>query len=156
LNDVQTILSHKDATVFTVEPMASIECASKSLADHGIGALIVSDAEGGTVGIISERDIVRVLSAKGGAALETPVAEIMTREVMACSRQDKLVDMMERMTEGKIRHLPVTENEHLVGIISIRDVVRSRREEMGRKANATHEYIRKLDDLLREIQIMHL
>ncbi len=156
MNDVQTMLSHKDTTVFTVGPTASIECASKSLADHDIGTLIVSDAEGRTVGIISERDIVRALSAKGGAALEAPVAEVMTRKVMACSRQDKLADVMEKMAEGRIRHLPVTENEQLVGIVSIRDVVRSRREEMRQEANASQEYIRKLDDLLRQIQLMCL
>jgi CBS domain-containing protein len=156
LNDVQTILSRKDTTVFTVEPTASIECVSKSLTDHGVGALIVSDTEGRTVGIVSERDIVRALSAMGGAALETPVAEVMTRKVTACSRQDKLVEVMERMTEGKLRHLPVIENEQLLGIVSIRDVVKSRRESMGQEANASREYIGKLDDLLRQIQIMHI
>ena len=142
MNDVQTILSHKDTTVFTVEPTASIECASKSLADHGIGALIVSDAEGGTVGIISERDIVRVLSAKGGAALETSVAEVMTREVMICSRQDKVVELMRRMTESRFRHFPVIEEGLLVGIVSIGDIVKSRLEELEQETNALSEYIR--------------
>jgi CBS domain-containing protein len=139
---VHNILSHKGSTVYTIEPTASIAYAAKSLADHGIGALVVTGAEGRTVGIISERDIVRALSARGGAALETPVAEIMTRKVMTCSRQDKLVDLMQRMTEGKFRHFPVIEDRRLVGIVSIGDVVKARLEEMQQESNAIREYIR--------------
>ena len=139
---VHNILSHKGSTVYTIEPTASIAYAAKSLADHGIGALVVTGAEGRTVGIISERDIVRALSARGGAALETPVAEIMTRKVMTCSRQDKLVDLMQRMTEGKFRHLPVIEEGRLVGIVSIGDVVKSRLEQMEQESNALRDYIR--------------
>ena len=139
---VHTILTRKGSTVYTIEPTASIAYAAKSLADHGIGALIVTGAEGRTVGIISERDIVRTLSAKGGAALETPVAEIMTRKVVTCSRQDTLVDLMQRITEGKFRHFPVIEDRRLVGIVSIGDVVKSRLEEMEQESNAMREYIR--------------
>ena len=101
------ILIRKGATVFTIEPTDSLANAAKSLTNHGIGALVVTDAEGHTVGIISERDIVRALGEKESAAFETPVAEIMTRKVVFCSRHDKLVDLMQRMTEGKFRHLPV-------------------------------------------------
>ena len=71
-----------------------------------------------TIGIISERDIVRAVSAKGKAALEMPVSEFMTREVMTCTQRDKLVDLMQRMTEGRFRHLPVLEDGQLVGVIS--------------------------------------
>ena len=84
----------------------------------------------------------RALSAMGGAALETPVAEVMTRKVMTCSRQDKLVDLMQRMTEGKFRHFPVIEEGRLVGIVSIGDVVKSRLEELEQELNAMREYIR--------------
>jgi CBS domain-containing protein len=150
---VQTILSRKGSAVLTVEPTASIEYASKFLAHHDVGALIVCDTEGRTVGIISERDIVRALSAKGGAALETPVAEVMTRKVVTCTPQDKLVDVMEKMMEGKLRHLPVIENGQLVGIVSIRDVVRLRLEQMGQEAQALHEHTAKL---LRQFQITHI
>ena len=114
----------------------------KSLAEHGIGALVVTGAEGRTVGIISERDIVRALSARGSAVLHTPVAEIMTRKVMTCTRQEKLADLMQRMTEGKFRHLPVIEEGRVVGIVSIGDVVKSRLEELEQESKELREYIR--------------
>jgi CBS domain-containing protein len=139
---VHTILARKGSTVYTIEPTASIAHAAKFLAEHGIGALVVTGAEGRTVGIVSERDIVRALSARGGSTLETPVAEIMTRKVTTCSRHDKLVDLMQRMTEGKFRHLPVIEEGRLIGIVSIGDVVKSRLEQMEQESNALREYIR--------------
>jgi CBS domain-containing protein len=74
--------------------------------------------------------------------LDTPVAEVMTRKVISCSRQDKLVDLMQRMTEGKFRHFPVIEDGKLIGIVSIGDVVKSRLEAMEQESNALREYIR--------------
>ena len=139
---IHSILTRKGSTVCTIEPTASIADAAKSLADHGIGALVVMGDEGQTVGIISERDIVRAVSAMGGAALKTPVAEVMTRRVTICSRNDKLVDLMRRMTEGKFRHFPVVDEGRLAGIVSIGDVVKSRLEEMERESNELREYIR--------------
>jgi CBS domain-containing protein len=139
---VQTILARKGSAVRTIEPTATIAHAAKSLAELGIGALVVTGADGRTVGIISERDIVRALSARGSAVLDTPVAEIMTRKVMTCTRQEKLVDLMQRMTEGKFRHLPVIEDGRLIGIVSIGDVVKSRLEQMEQESNALREYIR--------------
>jgi CBS domain-containing protein len=138
---VNTILTRKGSTVYTVEPKASIAYAAKSLADHGIGALVVTGADGPPVGIVSERDIVRALSEMGSTALETPVAEVMTRKVMTCSRQDKLVDLMQRMTEGKFRHFPVIEQRRLVGIVSIGDVVKSRLDEMELESKALRAII---------------
>ena len=137
------ILIRKGATVFTIEPTDSLANAAKSLTNHGIGALVVTDAEGHTVGIISERDIVRALGEKESAAFETPVAEIMTRKVVFCSRHDKLVDLMQRMTEGKFRHLPVVEDGRLIGIVSIGDVVESRLEELEQGSDTLREYIHR-------------
>ena len=137
------ILIRKGATVFTIEPTDSLANAAKSLTNHGIGALVVTDAEGHTVGIISERDIVRALGEKESAAFETPVAEIMTRKVVFCSRHDKLVDLMQRMTEGKFRHLPVIEDGRLIGIVSIGDVVESRLEELEQGSDTLREYIHR-------------
>jgi CBS domain-containing protein len=139
---VHTILSRKGSSVYTIEPTATIDSAAKSLAEHGIGALVVTGAEGRTIGIISERDIVRALAARGGATLETAVAELMTRKVITCSRHDKLVDLMQRMTEGKFRHFPVVEDGRLIGIVSIGDVVKSRLEQMEQESNALRDYIR--------------
>ena len=138
---VHGILIRKGATVFTVEPTVSLADAAKSLTNHGIGALVVTDAEGHTIGIISERDIVRALGEKESAAFETPVAEIMNRKVVFCSRHDKLVDLMRRMTDGKFRHLPVIEDGRLVGIVSISDVVESRIEELTEESDTLREYI---------------
>ena len=137
------ILIRKGATVFTIEPTDLLANAAKSLTNHGIGALVVTDAEGHTVGIISERDIVRALGEKESAAFETPVAEIMTRKVVFCSRHDKLVDLMQRMTDGKFRHLPVIEDGRLIGIVSIGDVVESRLEELEQGSDTLREYIHR-------------
>ena len=136
---VQRLLALKGTTVYKIEPTASTACAAKVLSDHSIGALVVTDRDDVIVGIISERDIVRVLSARGRAALDTPVAEVMTRKVMTCSRHDKVDDIMQRMTEGKLRHLPVVEEGRLIGVVSIRDVVKLRLEEMERDSTVLHE-----------------
>ena len=140
---VHGILIRKGATVFTIAPTDSLADAAKSLTNHGIGALVVTDAEGHTIGIISERDIVRALGEKESAAFETPVAEIMTRKVVFCSRHDKLVDLMQRMTDGKFRHLPVIEDGRLIGIVSIGDVVESRLEELEQESDTLREYIHR-------------
>jgi CBS domain-containing protein len=137
---VQTLLALKGATVYKIEPTASIACAAKILSDHDIGALVVTDVEGAIVGIISERDIVRVLSARGCAALDALVAEVMTRRVMTCSRHDKVDDIMQRMTERKLRHLPVVEDGRIIGVVSIRDIVKRQLEEMEQDLNALREY----------------
>lgn len=154
--DVQTILSWKGSAVHTIKSTASVEHAAKALADHDIGALVVTGAEGGTVGIVSERDILRALRAEGAAVLARPVAEIMTCQITTCSPQDELVGVMERMIAGRLRHLPVIEDRQLVGIISIRDVVRSRLEEKEREVVALRERVEKVENLLRQIQISRL
>lgn len=136
------ILSRKGSTVFTVEPTATIAYAAKFLAEHGIGALVVSGSDGRNVGIISERDIVRAISNHGAAALGTPVSEVMTRKVVSCSKQDKLVDIMQQMTDGHFRHMPVLEDGRLVGIISIGDVVKRRIEQIEQESHQLREYIR--------------
>lgn len=137
---VQTLLALKGAAVYKIEPTASIACAAKVLSDHDIGALLVTDVEGAIVGIISERDIMRVLSAHGSAALDTLVAEAMTRRVKTCSRHDKVADIMQRMTEDKLRHLPVVEDGRIIGVVSIRDVVKRQLAEMEQDLNALREY----------------
>lgn len=140
---VHGILIRKGAIVFTIEPTDSLANAAKSLANHDIGALVVTDAEGHTVGIISERDIVRALGEKESAAFETSVAEFMTRRVVFCSRRDKLIELMQRMTDGNFRHLPVVEDGRLIGIVSIGDVVKSRLEELEQESDTLREYIHR-------------
>jgi len=90
---------------------------------------------------VSERDIVQELSAHGAAALKLPLTEVMTRKVMTCSPLDTISSVMERMTQGKFRHLPVLEQGKLIGIVSIGDVVKHRLEQMEREQSALRDYI---------------
>ena len=112
------------------------------MAQRRIGALVVTGAGRRIVGIISERDIVRVLDEKGPAVLAAPVAEIMTRKVVTCTQNDTIAEIMERMTAGKFRHVPVVEQGRLVGIISIGDVVKARLDELEHEQDALRDYIR--------------
>lgn len=139
---VKTILARKGSSVVTIDPTATVAIAAKTLSDRGIGALVVTGAEGRTIGIVSERDIVRALGQRGVAVLDTPVADIMTRRVVTCGQQDTIGELMQQMTDGKFRHVPVVEQDRLIGIVSIGDVVKSRLEQMEQESNALRDYIR--------------
>jgi CBS domain-containing protein len=154
-------LARKGTAVYKIEPTASVAYAAKVLSNYSIGALVVTDIEGATVGIISERDIVRVLGARGRAALDTPVADVMTRKVMTCTRNDRVDDIMQRMTEGRLRHLPVVEEGRLIGIVSIRDVVKLRLEEMEQDSTVLREcadskFHERQDALQQEADLKHV
>lgn len=138
---VRSILSAKGGEVVTIEPNASVAAAAQRLAERKIGALVVTGPEHRVIGILSERDIVTEFAARGAAALERPLSEVMTRKVMTCSQSDTISSIMERMTAGKFRHLPVVEQNRLVGIISIGDVVKHRLQEMEREQSALRDYI---------------
>jgi CBS domain-containing protein len=139
--NVREILSVKGKDVVTIEPNTNLAAAAKLLAERRIGALVVTGPAGRVVGILSERDIVHVLAAGGIAALETPVSEAMTRKVTTCSPSDTIGSIMERMTAGKFRHVPVVEQGRLTGIISIGDVVKHRLMEMENEQAALRDYI---------------
>ncbi len=139
--NVREILSVKGNDVVTIEPNTNLAAAAKLLAERRIGALVVTGPAGRVVGILSERDIVHVLAAGGIAALETPVSEAMTRKVTTCSPLDTIGSIMERMTAGKFRHVPVVEQGRLTGIISIGDVVKHRLMEMENEQAALRDYI---------------
>jgi CBS domain-containing protein len=139
---VKEILSHKGSDVVTTEPHASIAEAVKLLAARRIGAVVVTGADRRIVGILSERDIVRALAENGPGALNTPVAEVMTRKVDTCSVNQTVSELMEQMTAGKFRHVPVIDQGRLVGIISIGDVVKSRVQQMEQESAALKDYIR--------------
>lgn len=138
---VKAILSRKNPAIITIEPGASLADAAKLLSQHRIGAVIVKGPGDRVAGLLSERDIVRVLAEKGAAALALSVGEVMTRRIVTCSEGDTLDELMERMTTGKFRHLPVVAGERLVGLISIGDVVKYRLEEIMTESNAMREYI---------------
>jgi CBS domain-containing protein len=138
---VKAILSRKGGDVVTIAPTASLTEAVQLLAERRIGALVVTGPENRVAGILSERDIVRTLAARGPAALDDNVGAVMTRKVTTCTEADTIASLMERMTEGKFRHLPVVEQSRLVGVISIGDVVKYRIEEVVHDADALREYI---------------
>jgi CBS domain-containing protein len=138
---VKAILSRKGGDVVTIAPTATLNAAVQLLAERRIGAIVVTGPDNRVAGILSERDIVRTLAARGPAALDENVAAVMTRKVTTCTEADTVAVIMESMTEGKFRHLPVVEQGRLVGVISIGDVVKFRVEEIEGETNALREYI---------------
>lgn len=138
---VRAILSRKGRDVVTIAPTANLSDAVRLLAERRIGAVIVTGPDDRVAGILSERDIVRALSGRGPAALDDNVAAVMTRKVTTCTEADTIAAIMERMTAGKFRHLPVMDQGRLTGVISIGDVVKLRLEEIEGETNALREYI---------------
>jgi CBS domain-containing protein len=138
---VSMILAGKGREVVSIEPHASLAAAINLLAEKRIGALLILGADRRVVGILSERDIVRALAERGAAALDEPVSKTMTRKVYTCSEGETVASIMESMTQGKFRHVPVVDQGQVVGIISIGDVVKHRLQEMERDTAAMHDYI---------------
>jgi CBS domain-containing protein len=138
---VRAILDTKGHDILSVEPDAKLSAAVKLLSDRRIGAVLVMS--GGRIeGILSERDIVRVLGERGAAVLDEPVGAVMTRKVVNCREKDTVSSIMERMTTGKFRHLPVVEDDKVVGLISIGDVVKWRVKEFENEQEALQNYIK--------------
>jgi len=138
---VKTILSAKGGDVISIEPTATLETAVRTLTEHRIGALLVLGPDRRVVGILSERDIVRVLAAQGAGVLSQPLSQVMTRKVVTCSSSDTIGVIMERMTAGKFRHVPVVEQDQVIGVVSIGDVVKYRLQEMEHESAALRDYI---------------
>jgi CBS domain-containing protein len=138
---VRAILDTKGHDILSVGPDEKLSAAVKILSDRRIGAVLVMN--GGRIeGILSERDIVRVLGERGAAVLEEPVSAVMTRKVVSCREKDTVSSLMERMTTGKFRHLPVVEDDKVVGLISIGDVVKWRVKEFENEQEALQNYIK--------------
>jgi CBS domain-containing protein len=138
---VSIILAGKGREVVTIEPGASLAEAARLLAGKRIGAVLILGADGRLAGIISERDIVRALAARGADALGEPVSQSMTRKVETCNEGEVVVHILERMTVGKFRHMPVVDQGRVVGILSIGDIVKHRLGEMERDSAAMRDYI---------------
>lgn len=138
---VKAILSLKGTDVATIHPTATISEAAKKLTQRRIGCLVITGADNRVVGIVSERDIVRALAAHGSAALDMMLSDVMTRKVVTCHLSEHVGAIMERITAGKFRHVPVIEEGRLVGIVSIGDVVNWRLREMEHEQSALREYI---------------
>lgn len=140
---VKNIMVGRRGEVVTIEPTANLTTAIKLLAERRIGAVVVLGADHRMVGILSERDIVRVLAERGPTALNEPVSQSMTRDVKTCSEDDTIEGLMSRMTTGKFRHMPVVEQGRLIGIVSIGDVVKNRVEEIEHESEALRDYVRQ-------------
>lgn len=139
--NVKHILERKGSAVTTIATTATIGEAARTLAEARIGAVVVSD-DGTTInGILSERDIVRVIGTTGPGALTRPVTEAMTANVITCKPDDRINVLMGMMTQRRIRHLPVAENGKMTGLISIGDVVKERMDEIESDAAAMRDYI---------------
>lgn len=138
---VSSILVDKGREVVTIDPGASLADAARLLAEKRIGAVPILGADRRLVGIISERDIVQALAVRGAAALDEPVSQTMTRRVETCNERETIASIMERMTKGKFRHVPVADQGRLIGIVSIGDVVKHRLREMERESAAMRDYI---------------
>lgn len=123
---ISEVLRKKGSEVATVAPETTIEAVVESLAQFGVGALVVSIDGSSVDGIISERDIVRTLATDGASTLAKTAADLMTAEVVSCAEDATIEQLMAEMTERRIRHVPVTTDGQLVGIVSIGDVVNAR------------------------------
>ncbi|MEQ8747559.1 CBS domain-containing protein [Pyruvatibacter sp.] len=138
---VSSILKDKGRDVATITPEATLQDAVNMLAARRIGAIVVTDFADRVAGILSERDIVRAAGRNGGDALTEPVSAHMTREVVTCAVDDSTEKLMEMMTAGRMRHLPVVQDGKLVGIISIGDVVKRRIADAELEAESLKAYI---------------
>jgi CBS domain-containing protein len=138
---VRAILDTKGHQIMSVSPDAKMSEAIKLLSERKIGAVLVM-SQGRIDGVLSERDIVRVLGERGASVIEEPVSTVMTRKVVNCRPSDTVSAIMEMMTLGKFRHLPVLDGERVVGLISIGDVVKWRVQEYENEQEALRTYIK--------------
>ncbi|WP_212524607.1 CBS domain-containing protein [Actibacterium sp. MT2.3-13A] len=132
----QILKSKADDGVVTIQPGAIVSEAAALLSARRIGSVVVSPDGRSVAGILSERDIVREVARRGTVCLASPVEDIMTREVSVCAMTDGADEILQRMTEGRFRHLPVMEGETMVGLISIGDVVKARLSELAMEKDA--------------------
>ena len=138
---VSHILGQKGRDVATVSAEASVTDAVQILGARKVGALVVANPGRDILGIISERDVVKLIARLGVAALGEPVSKHMTAKGVTCAPDDTINTVMERMTAGRFRHMPVEEGGKLAGIISIGDVVKARLDQMANESQALREYI---------------
>lgn len=132
----QILKSKSDDAVVTVPPGAMVSEAVKILAERKIGTVVVSKNGKTADGILSERDIVRVLSQKGGAIMNEPVSAFMTAKLVTCVRDDSADDVLKQMTDGRFRHMPVVEDGQLIGLITLGDAVKARLTELAMEKDA--------------------
>ncbi len=135
------ILKAKGDLVFTIDPHETVASAAAQLHRRRVGALVVHGAADGVAGIVSERDVVRALASGGPSALDQPVSAFMTRDVIYAEPTETVDSLLSRMTDRRIRHLPVCEGDRLVGILSIGDLVKAKIGEAMEEAQSLKAYI---------------
>jgi CBS domain-containing protein len=140
---VQQILKMKGNAVFTMAPTATLAEVARELHSRKIGAVVILDGER-LAGILSERDIVRLVAERGAKALDVPASSAMTQRVETCGCDDLVDEVMARMTNSRFRHLPVVHEGRLVGLVSIGDVVKQRIDEAIREADSMRDYIHSM------------
>ncbi|MFC3703382.1 CBS domain-containing protein [Devosia honganensis] len=138
---VETILQTKGVAVHTLPETGTLADAVALLNAHNIGAVVIRSADGRVTGILSERDIVRQLGRTPSTTLGMVIGACMSRDLVSCERTTPIEDVMERMTNRRVRHMPVIEDGRLVGIVSIGDVVKQKIEQVEQEAEALREYI---------------
>lgn len=138
---VSQILKDKGDLVFTASPQETVGAAAALLHTRRVGAMVVVDGDEAVVGILSERDIVRVIAKEGASALTRPIAGCMSAEVIFAQPEETIDALLERMTDRRIRHLPVVRNGRLAGIISIGDLVKYKINEATAEAAGLKAYI---------------
>ena len=138
---VAHILRQKGSAVVTVAPTETVQSIVDTLAQHRIGAVVVVNELGGIIGIVSERDVVRAMAGDAAGVVRKTAADIMTARVRTCSPADSETDLMQVMTESRIRHLPVVAHGKLAGMVSIGDDVKLRMETMEAESDQMNTYI---------------
>lgn len=138
---VAAILNQKGRDVYTETGDRTLRQICTTLGERGIGAIIIAGSKAKIEGIISERDVVRALARRGDGVLDRPVAEFMTKKVVTCTENDTVNGVMEKMTAGRFRHVPVVKDGALCGLISIGDVVKFRIAQIEREAEEMRNYI---------------
>lgn len=138
---ISDVLRTKGSAVITVAPHETVASLLALLAQHNIGAVVVSTDGASVDGIVSERDVVRQLNARGAVLLDAPVSSIMTAKVLLCSPDDDLTDIAALMTANRFRHLPVVVDSHLAAIVSIGDIVKARMDQLASERDLYEAYI---------------
>ncbi len=138
---VSQILKHKGDLVFTASPHETVAAAAALLHSRHVGALVIVDDQDMVIGILSERDVVRVVAEQGPAGLSQPVSSCMSHDVVFASPTETVHSLLERMTDRRIRHLPVLKDGRLAGLVSIGDLVKSKIAETEAEAENLKAYI---------------
>jgi CBS domain-containing protein len=138
---IAKILGGKGGAIMSISPNDTLQAAAASLTTKKVGALVVVDDDGRLAGILSERDIVRLCAEQGATAMTTSVRNAMTKAVLTATPQDGVDSVMARMTDRRIRHLPVLDGGTLIGVVSIGDLVKAKIDDALADADAMRAYI---------------